>query len=922
MADPDVRFGTLPSGMRYAIKRASIPNHGLSLRLGIDVGSFEEQDKERGFAHLVEHAAFRTTRSAPDGGLDRRFAALGVAFGRDQNAATTLYKTTYRLDFATTDAVGMAQGLGWLRDVGDGIVFTQAGVASERGVVQAELQSRGGAGTAASRAVSHFQMPDARTVARSPEGTLDTIAGATADTLRAFYDRWYRPENAVLIVVGDQPVDAIEAQVRTTFGTWTGKGTAPLHAKPGTIDFARELDSVEVAAPSLPTTVSACRLRPPRPRNEDESIRSAREVHTTLWRNIFHDRITRVIDAGHSGLLGAVIVGQESDEFVSTCLIAMPTGDEWEKGMAVAQAELLRLIHDGPTEQEIEAEVVERRAVLRSAVSGAAARTTDDLADTMLARLLDRRPVLAPREAMYAFDAAVEDLDPAGMKRVVDADWSGSGPLLAVVAPKSGDSTRPRGLWSQNAHAATLAAYADRGAVVWPYTSFGIPGRVVERAEISDPGFVRLRFANGLVLNFKQTPLEANDIELRARFGAGRRELPANGYIGAMLGTQLFALGGLGRLSAEEMTRALHEVTWPFRYDLGLDFFQFSQSTNPVSLKSELQVFAAFLTDPGFRTTIDERLPSAIDIMYRTIGSQPMMAANEAFLATVDPDAPERIPPPAAMLTLRTAEFARLLRPALTEAPIELTIVGDIAEAEAVRLVAATFGALPPRGAAERPSIEKHFLRIPERAFPVIRTTYTGTPDRGAASLIWPLFVAEPPRRREEYALKLVAGVFNDALRQRARVELGKTYSPMVVTVMPDHADQGLLIAQVEAQPGDLDGLAAVVTSVADTIAHGAITAEAIDAARKPLLAQAAAARGKNAWWAAAMSGSARSTAVTEELVNFTPLLSAVTLDEVKAAAAKWLARPPIVVLATPKGPDSNPPPSAAHPTASHGAAR
>ncbi|QNA84445.1 insulinase family protein [Sphingomonas sp. So64.6b] len=913
LADPDIRSGVLPNGMRYAIMHAANPAGGLSMRLGIDVGSFEERDAERGYAHFVEHLAFRTTRSAPQGDLDRRFAALGVAFGRDQNAATTLFSTTYRLDFSSTDKKGIDEGFRWLRDVADGVIFTDAGVAIERGVVLAERQSRGGPQQAVRDAISLFQAPGSRTVAREPGGTTATLAAARADTLRAFYDRWYRPEHAVLVVVGDQPLDAIEAQVRAGFGTWQGKGPKPVRASPGKVDFARGLDVFSTAAPDMPTIVSACRILPPAPRDEVEMVRHTSETRDAVWRDILAERFKLLVNAGKSGLVGAMVVENDAPEFITSCLIAVPVEDGWEQGMAAAHAEFRRFVQDGPTEAEVEAQMEAKRAVLRGAISVADSRTAGTRANMILDRLLDHRPAVSPREAMHAYDVAVETLDAPTLKAVGASKWAGKGSLVAVVLPTPLDREKIRSAWARNEAGTALAAFADHDKTVWPYADFGTPGTVASREVIADPGFVRLRFANGAILNFKQSSLETNGIEVRALLGAGRRELPADGVFGATLGASLLTAGGLGRLSNGDMERSLRGTSWEFDYKIGNDVFQLSRSTNKANIETQLQVFAAFMTDPGFRPAIDERLPTALSMMYRMMGTEPTMSLNDALYSALDPGHPEILPPPAVAAKLRSADFLRLLRPALTEAPIELTLVGDIDEATAIRMVAKTIGALPPRSATDRARPDAHFLRVPDRAFPVIRATHGGSADRAAASLIWPLYVAEPARRREEYALNLVAGVFNDEFRRRARVEMGKTYAPMVITSMPDHADQGLLIAQVESQPADLAALVAEGKAVAQRLVSGAITAEEVEAVRQPLLSRAAAARSKNDWWAAAMSGSARDKAVTAEQTDYVRLLSSVTLDEVKAAAAKWLARAPIEAVSTARGsPPASPPVAAA----------
>jgi zinc protease len=104
----------------------------------------------------------------------------------------------------------------------------------------------------------------------------------------------------------------------------------------------------------------------------------------------------------------------------------------------------------------------------------------------------------------------------------------------------------------------------------------------------------------------------------------------------------------------------------------------------------------------------------------------------------------------------------------------------------------------------------------------------------------------------------------------------------------------------MEGNPADVEQLVTEAQAVARKIAAGDITADELEAARRPMLTQIAALRGRNIWWAAAMDGSARNPGITEEAIGMVPLMSSITLDQVKAAAAKWLARPPIVTIVTP----------------------
>ena len=157
--DPAVRTGAFANGLRYAIMRNGTPAGAVSIRLAIRAGSYDEEESERGFAHFIEHMAFRSTRQAPEGSLDTRFASLGVAFGRDENATTGLESTIYQMDVPVGDPAAVAKVLEWLRGAADGILFTPAAVELEKGVVLAELRARTNPATIAMRETARFQAP-------------------------------------------------------------------------------------------------------------------------------------------------------------------------------------------------------------------------------------------------------------------------------------------------------------------------------------------------------------------------------------------------------------------------------------------------------------------------------------------------------------------------------------------------------------------------------------------------------------------------------------------------------------------------------------------------------------------------------------------------------------------------------------------
>jgi len=87
-ADPAIKFGALPNGMRYAIMHNATPTGEVSFRLRIGAGSLMETDAQRGLAHFLEHMAFRGSTHVPEGDVFQMLQRLGMRTGADANAST------------------------------------------------------------------------------------------------------------------------------------------------------------------------------------------------------------------------------------------------------------------------------------------------------------------------------------------------------------------------------------------------------------------------------------------------------------------------------------------------------------------------------------------------------------------------------------------------------------------------------------------------------------------------------------------------------------------------------------------------------------------------------------------------------------------------------------------------------------------
>ena len=902
--DRSVRFGTLPNGLRYAVKTNALPVGGLSIRLGVNVGSLDETEDERGAAHFIEHLAFGDGAGGKTGAA---FAAAGVAFGQDRNAETRLYSTVYRIDIPHADADITSLGFRWLRAAADGADLSPGAVDHERAVILAERSAALTTDTAAVRRARSYFTPGQPYLERDPIGTLESLTAMTPQRLSRFYRAWNRPGAAVVVAVGDESLDALEASVRSAFSSWAA---APTPAPPPRValDETATVEALVDAEATAPTTVIVCRVKSA-PTAMDAAARFRREIFRRLWKAILETRLTAAIGDRDASIASASVTTDWADRDVSgACVEAAASEDRWAPALGRLKRELSRMTDVDPSDAEAEAAVRVVRASFRGETQRAANRQSRDVATDITSALLTNDVLPAPAQAFAAFDDLVADLTPADIRAAFLDAWSGAGPRILLRTPVAVAREDVIAAWSARsgpaASATSVATSATTSAAAmeetWRYADFGKAGKVVRREAFAAPDYVRLTFANGVVLNWMHTTYETGQAKVAVTFGAGRREIADADFAEAQLAALVFNLTGLGRHDVGAVKRLFAERQWGAEFSFGSHYFSLKGAADQRGLPAELQLLAAYVSDPGYRN-VDPLLSTVVTTLYRRYRTVPRLVADQALTLAVSPDAPDVIPPREALARLRTSDIQRLFGPALAAAPLRVAIVGDIDESTAIRATAETFGALPSRPPAPRPLSNPAFLRFPEHPPAPIEATHEGPPEQALAELVWPLYVAEPARRREEYALNLVAALLQDRLLHRLRDSLGKTYGPRVQTEMVDDADQGVLRALVETAPADVDMARREIVAAAGSMAAGTFTAEDLEAARAPLVSGWKQEEQGNGLWLAAISATAAAEATPRELAERRAVAMSLTLQEVRAVAARWLSRPPIVATVRPR---------------------
>ena len=833
--DPGYRFGRLANGLRYVIRQNATPKGTALVRMQIDAGSLDESEPERGFAHYVEHMAFNGSTHVPEGEMVKLLERNGLAFGADTNAQTGFEQTTYLLDLPRNDPALLDTALMLMRETASELNFDPGAVNRERGVVLAEMRDRNSFQLRNFVDSVEFAYPGARYGKRLPIGTAETLNAATADALKAFWRREYVPAHTAVVVIGDFAPDQVEALLKVKFADWQ---PAPAEARPeaGPVDPNLKARTDIYLDPALSEQVSATRHGPWR----DEPDRLAQRREDQLRRigyGIINRRLARLTLRENPPYRGAsVSTGAVFKAGLSTSLVVNTVDGGWKRGLSEATLEYRRALEFGFTMDEVAEQVAQILTSNQNAAASADTRSNGTLVGGVMALIEDEVVPDTPQNSLTRLEAFIPGITPeavqAALKReILPLDK----PLLRFQGrkPPEGGEAALRAVWDQVAKV-PLKQSEVKAAGSFGYGDFGLPGTLV--SDSADPAFgIRMiRFANGVRLNLKHTDLDKDRIAVSLNLDGGNmlqtRENPHAAALSAML-----PVGGLGKHSLDELQTILAGRTVSAPFVPGAESFTGTTTTTRRDLELQLQVMAALVTDPGYRPEGEVLYRQAMNNYFAAMRATPGSALSAdigGILSDNDPRFTQ-----GKVEDYRALSFARLktdIGDRLARGAIEIGMVGDFDEAQAIALVAKTFGALPLREAEFRPYAEQRQRPFTSRRAPRV-LHHTGPKDQALVQLTW--LTRDDADPVEALQLALLERIVQIELTDTLREKLGKAYSPGASSDT-SRIWRGYGTFSVNASV-DVHELAATRAAIAETIAElrdRPISADILQRARAPAL--------------------------------------------------------------------------------------
>jgi zinc protease len=558
--DSAVLSGRLPNGLRYLVRRNTLPEKRAELRLVVDAGSILENDDQLGVAHFVEHMAFNGTRRFPKADLVNFLERSGVRFGPDLNAYTSFDETVYMLQIPTDTAAIVSKALDILEDWAHGLTLDTTEIRKERGVVVEEWRS----GRGAQMRMTYKQFPvilhGSRYATRLPIGTRENLETFPDSLARAFYRDWYRPDLMTVVAVGDFDPKRMEADIKRRFAR------IPAASKPRKREYApvpgHEDTYVSIESDKEYPNASVSLVWFGEPRR----VRTTSAFRRALV-NGFYDRMVneRLSEIGQRPDAPFAYAGTGRGSFTRTRdlhqLYAAVKGSDFVKAADALLVEAERVRKFGFTKTELDRARTNYLRGLETRYAERDKTNSSSFAGQFVSSALNDTPILniADEQALgqrFAPTITLEELNALARESFPTHDR-----VVIVAAPdkpeiKLPDRASMLAVFDRPGDAG-LMAYVDSTSDAPLVASPPAPGKIVSETTLPETGILEWRLSNGAKVLLKPSDFKRDEVLFAAQSPGGISLLPDTAVTQAELASMALSVGGLGTFNQTALTKRL-----------------------------------------------------------------------------------------------------------------------------------------------------------------------------------------------------------------------------------------------------------------------------------------------------------------------------------------------------------------------------
>ena len=644
--DTAVRIGKLPNGLTYYIRHNGYPEHRVNFYIAQRVGSIQEEENQRGLAHFLEHMAFNGSENYPGDKLLEYMRSIGVEFGRDLNAYTSIAETVYNIDNVPSgNLAALDSCLLVLKDWSNGLTLDDKEIDKERGVIENEWRLRSSADQRMFERNLEKMYPGSKYGRRMPIGTMEVVKNFKPDVLRAYYHKWYRPDNQAIIVVGDIDVNRTEQKIKEMFsGIKLDPNATPVVPEP-VPDNNEAIIIVDTDKEQQINIVQLIFKHDDVPDSLKGNLAYMLQTYAvSLSTQMLNARLAEVaqnadcpfVQAGVSD--GDYLFAKTKDAFMAYCV---PKPGQTDAAVSAVMREVMRATKFGFTATEYARAKSEYMSQLESVYTNRDKRNNSVYCNLYTRNFLDNEPIpsiddeymimqqLSPAIPVEAINETMKQL-----VSVTDTNLV----VLSFNTEKEG-AVYPTEEGIKKAidavHGEQLTAWVDNVKQEPLIAQLPAKGKIVSEKENTTLGYKELALSNGARVLLKKTDYKDNEVLLNASSKGGSSLLGEEDIINAKAFDAVIGSSGLGNFDVTELQKALAGKQANVNLQLANFHEIVSGSSTPKDIETLFQLTYLYFTDIKKDEKSYAQLMTTLETILKNQELSPDAAFSDSLMVTL-----------------------------------------------------------------------------------------------------------------------------------------------------------------------------------------------------------------------------------------------------------------------------------------------
>lgn len=633
--DKEVRIGKLDNGLTYYIRHNEYPKNQVDFYIAQKVGSILEEDDQRGLAHFLEHMCFNGTKNFPGNSMVKWLESVGVKFGYNLNAYTSIDETVYRISSVPTERIGVQDScLMILSDWADGLLLNGKDIDEERAVIHEEWRSQLPPNMRILEKLLPELYPDSRYGHRLPIGTMEVVDHFPHQALRDYYEKWYRPDLQGIVVVGDIDVDRIEGKIKELFSKIekpvnpaervyypVADNEKPIVAFGSDKEQDKYVAQIMFKYDALPDSLKGTMA--------DVTTAYLLDM-AQMMLQIRLNELGQKADApfaAASAFYGEFIMAKTKQAFQFAML---PKGNSFDEGLKAVYREALRAKRGGFTATEYTRCRTEYLSQLEKAYNNRNQQENKTLAESYVRNFIDKKPIPGIETEYQMMSMIVNQIPVEAVNQVFSQIVSDKNLVVLGMMPAREGESCPKdedilALLSQ-VEAENIAPYVDNVKNEPLISELPVAGKVVKENMLSDAEAKEWILSNGAKVILKKTDFKADEINMMAVAKGGTSVYGNDKTADLMFMPAVLEQHGLGNFTNSDLSKLLAGKQLSLKITLDDYVRTLSGNTTPKDLKTYMEMI--YMTFTGLTVTPDEFV--AMQNLYKGVIQN--QAQNPSFV--------------------------------------------------------------------------------------------------------------------------------------------------------------------------------------------------------------------------------------------------------------------------------------------------